>query len=191
LYRAVILDAEDTLLRRFLSALWTEFVHAADFEPVFEPLFSFAYCSLLNRKWKTGITHIQLVQGSILETLKFSMTTAITRPTASLDATRRVPQRCADLAISQEFLANYVGWSKSEFSKRLRNGLTGPETLELDAALREIAEMLTYFVPLRPSTKPEDARRVRNFVRAWKEARESYKELSQESIREMWKMAAA
>ena len=91
----------------------------------------------------------------------------------SLDAAHRVPARCKDLDVSLAFLASYLGWSKSELSKRLANGLTGPQTETIYAALDDLSWMINTLYPLRPRMQPEDGQRVRNFISALRNYRDT------------------
>lgn len=98
---------------------------------------------------------------------------ALANPVGSLDAAYRIPARCEALDITTSFLAAYVGWSKGELSKRLNLGLTGPETQTLYHALDDLTWMTDQFYPLRPRMKPEDAWRVKNFIKTAKEFKET------------------
>jgi hypothetical protein len=83
----------------------------------------------------------------------------------SLDATKTVPVRCERLGVSQNFLASYIGISKSELSRCLNGrGMGGERTEQLNKALSELENLVELFQPM--PLRFDDAGQIRDLVRA-------------------------
>jgi hypothetical protein len=113
---------------------------------------------------------------------------------STLDARNTIPARLDKLDVSQAFFAVYVGSNKAEFS-RLMNGLktmSGGQAEVFYGALDDLTWMIEHFFPLRPQMKPEDAPRVKNFIKSLRDYREGYHEtMLPHQIREAWELVAA
>jgi predicted transcriptional regulator len=108
------------------------------------------------------------------------MATAAVQSVAAFDAVNRVPARCETIGISQNFLAQYVGISKSDLSKALSKGLGGELSQKLDRALVELESLAGFFqiVPL----SFDDPDQIRELVRGFGLMHESEKERLQSGL---------